>query len=278
MTLTCSDVRDLAAGFVLGALEPAEAAAVREHLATCTEAHAEVEELGGVVPYLADSVEPVEPSAGLRARLLAAATERTVASSSSAATPNPTPRPTPLLGVAERGPRSLARPGTWGGWALRIAAVIAIIALGASNVSLQGRLNSVEDSLAAARAYQDGVAAVLAVATKPGSTTALLAPAEGAAGPVGIAAVAADGSVVLSMRDLPATAGAQVYEAWVIAGSGAPVPIGGFTTGEAGTAFFRTSSDLAGPGAVLALTLEPGPGATTPTLPIVALGAVAGAG
>ncbi|HSS36485.1 MAG TPA: zf-HC2 domain-containing protein, partial [Patescibacteria group bacterium] len=61
--LTCDEARDLAAGFVLGALAPDEMVAVREHLATCAEAHPEFEELGGVVPYLADSLEPVEPPA-----------------------------------------------------------------------------------------------------------------------------------------------------------------------------------------------------------------------
>ncbi|HEX5589656.1 MAG TPA: zf-HC2 domain-containing protein, partial [Candidatus Limnocylindrales bacterium] len=61
MTMSCDDVRDLAAGFVLGALTPDEAAAVRAHLATCPEAHEEIAELGGVVPYLAESLEPVEP-------------------------------------------------------------------------------------------------------------------------------------------------------------------------------------------------------------------------
>ena len=73
MTMTCDDARDLAPGFVLGALSPDEASAVRAHLATCEQEHAEFAELGGVVPYLADSVDPVEPPAGLRSRLLAAA-------------------------------------------------------------------------------------------------------------------------------------------------------------------------------------------------------------
>ena len=44
--LTCDEVRDLAPLFVLDALDPVEMAAVREHLATCTEAHEELVELG----------------------------------------------------------------------------------------------------------------------------------------------------------------------------------------------------------------------------------------
>ena len=71
--LTCDDVRELAGAYVLDALEPAEAHAVAEHLATCPEPHEEMFELGGVVPYLAETVELVEPRADLRARIMAAA-------------------------------------------------------------------------------------------------------------------------------------------------------------------------------------------------------------
>src|SRR5258705_276995 len=52
-----------------------EEAAVREHLATCTQPHTEFAELGGVVPYLIESadLELVEPPASLRDRIMAAA-------------------------------------------------------------------------------------------------------------------------------------------------------------------------------------------------------------
>ena len=48
--LTCDDVREMAGSFVLGALDPAEEAAVRAHLATCDDAHAEIAEAGSVLP------------------------------------------------------------------------------------------------------------------------------------------------------------------------------------------------------------------------------------
>ena len=63
----------MAGAFVLGALEPADEAAVRAHLPTCDDAHAEIAELGGVLPALAVSVPQVEPPAGLKARIMAAA-------------------------------------------------------------------------------------------------------------------------------------------------------------------------------------------------------------
>ncbi len=73
--MTHEQAIDLAPAYVLGALEAADMAAVREHLATCPESHLEFETLGSVVPYLLESsdIELVEPSAGLRDRIMAAA-------------------------------------------------------------------------------------------------------------------------------------------------------------------------------------------------------------
>ena len=73
MTMSCDRVRELAPGFVLGALDAAEMAAVHEHLIACRQPHQELRELGGVLPYLAVALEPVEPPARLRAAVIAAA-------------------------------------------------------------------------------------------------------------------------------------------------------------------------------------------------------------
>ena len=66
--MTHDEILELAAAYVLGALEHSEEQAVREHLATCDLPHPEFEELGSVVPVLAEALEPVEPSADLRER------------------------------------------------------------------------------------------------------------------------------------------------------------------------------------------------------------------
>src|SRR3954447_9743665 len=71
--LTCDEVRDLAPAFVLGALERDEEATVAEHVRDCPDAHAEIVELGSVVPYLDETVPLVEPPASLKGRILAAA-------------------------------------------------------------------------------------------------------------------------------------------------------------------------------------------------------------
>jgi hypothetical protein len=301
--LSCDDARDLAAGYVLGALDPDEDAAVREHLATCDQLHAEFEELAGVVPALLASgdLELVEPPAGLRDRILAAAAadlattapaattaaaSAPAASAAAASTPAarqaqasaPAARPaatTPFPGPAERAERAARRDGRGRtsalDWVLRVAAVVAIAAIGTWGLGLQRQL-------ATAQEFDQAVARVIDAAGRPGSTAVVLTAAEGRSGS-GIAAVGSDGSVVLAMRNLPATNGSQVYETWVIAPEQQPVAVGGFTVDADGTAGFTTRPFPTPPGAVIALTLEPNAGNLAPMGPVVSSGtAVAPAG
>ena len=285
--MTHETARGFAAAYVLGALEPAEEAAVREHLQTCPEPHDEFAELGGVVPYLAElpGLELVEPPASLRDRIMAAAAadlaERSAAKPTAPAAPALpaalSPAAVPPAGVpgstvpfpsgperAERTERT-GRGASTLGWAARIAAVVAIVVLAGWNLVLQGQLSD-------ARAYDRAVAAVIDAAGEPGNQTVVLTPTKDGRG-AGIAAVAVDGSVVMALRDLAATTGTQVYEAWVIAaGSPAPVPVGDFTVGPTGTATFTTQPFTTPPGSTIALSLEPSAGSTTPRGTIVATG------
>jgi anti-sigma-K factor RskA len=257
--VTHEQVLDLAAGFVLGALEPDEERAVREHLATCSLPHDELAELGAVVSTLAVAVEQVEPPPSLRDRVMAAAARDLESRGSGAA--QPSVRPSPLAAVP--GARRAVRPARLG-WALGLAAVLVIAALGAWNVTLRSDLD-------AAAAYRQHVEQVLTAAARQGSHSAILrSDANPAIG--GLAVVASDGSVQVVMRGLAPTTGRSVYEAWVIAGENAPVPIGSFTVGSDGTGYLTASGAPAAAGITVALTLEAGPGATTPTPPIISAG------
>ena len=259
--LTCDEVREMAGAFVLGALAPADEAAVRAHLATCDDAHAEIAELGGVLPALAASVPVVEPPDGLKARIMAAAAadleERTAVQTPAAPAPVPIPYPSEAERTARRERTS---PATW---ILRIAAVVAIVALIGYNLLLQNQLN-------ASQAYEQSVAAVLDVAAQPGSLTAILTPADGNGS--GLAAVGADGAVTLAMKDLDPTTGSTVYTAWAIGGDGVPIPLGDFTVSSDGNGSLQAVTSGLASGTVLALTHEPTSGATTPTLPIISKG------
>jgi anti-sigma factor RsiW len=277
--MTHVEAVEVAAAYVLGALEPAEEAAVRDHLATCPESHDEFEALGEVVPSLVElgELELVEPPASLGARIMAAAAAdlaahpRTaaapVAAPSVAAPPQAAGPPTSFPTATERAERTERRDRARTGrldWVLRIAAVVAIVAAGAWGLNLQRQLDQ-------SQRFDRAVAAVIQAGGQPDAKTVVLKSGEGATAS-GIAAVAADGSVVLAMRDLAATSGSQVYEAWVIVGAQAPVAVGGFTVDTAGTAAFTTRPATTPPGAVIAVTLEPNEGNTAPKGPIVAAG------
>ena len=274
--LSCDEVRELAASFVLGALDADEADAVRAHLASCADAHAEMAELGSVLPVLAESVPVVEPPAALKGRIMAAAaaeleTRGAGAPAPATAAPEaaPSAAPTPFPTASQRAERTTDRTGI-AAWTMRIAAVLAIALLGGWGLLLQNQLES-------AQSYEQAVAAVLDVAGQPGALTAVLTP-DGGDGPAGLAAIASDGTVSIAMSDLPATSGNQVYEAWVIGGDGVPKALGGFQVGETGTAYFEGGGLPTEEGVVLALTLEPGPGATAPSSAPVSLGTAVAAG
>ncbi len=258
MPLSCDEVRELAAGFVLGALDPAEMTAVRQHLAGCPEAHAEFAELGGAVPYLADSLEPMPPPAALRGRMLAAVAAEAATHPAAASGP-----PAIVSIDAERTRRRSPLV-----WVASIAAVLLIVGLAAWNVSLRRDLDG-------AQAYGAAVDRVLALAGTAGGQAAILAPAK-PGGPSGIAAVGADGTVRIAMRGLAPTAGSEVYEAWVIEADKTPVAIGSFVPDAAGFGTLAAERAPTGPGVTIALTREPTSGRTTPTPPVLSSGVASG--
>jgi anti-sigma-K factor RskA len=101
---------DEIAAFLLGALEPGEAAELERHLAGCNECRTELEWLRPAVQLLPESVERVEPPGELRGRLM----EQVRSEAESAPAP------------------SRARRRRIGGWSLRpvagLAALILVVA------------------------------------------------------------------------------------------------------------------------------------------------------
>jgi hypothetical protein len=274
--IDCSAVRDLAPLVATGALEAVDAETVREHLAGCDDPHLELLDLGEAATALLETVEPVEPPAALKARLLSAAQadlregrhpSTGVAAPGSAAVPGgapaavTAPRPAPATVIAIDHARVRRRPGL--AWFATAAAVIVAVALGGWNLALRGQL-------ADAEAYRAGVDATISLAAQPGSVTAVLVTETGVSAGFGV--VGADGTVRLALRGLAPTNGTQVYTAWGIAGDAAPVALADIRVGAEGTATGVGSSPVSQAGMVLALTLEPAGGATAPTLPIIASG------
>ena len=280
-TLTCDEIRDLAPLFVTGALDPDEMDAVREHLAGCDDAHAELLELGEAATSLLETVEPADPPAELKSRLLAAAAAdlesgrhpstaapaaAVPATPTSTATPPIRPPATSAAPVVDLAAERTRRRSRFA-WVLAAAAVIVAVALGGWNIALNNELSS-------AQAYRSGVEQALDLAAQPGSVTALIRADDGSSSGFGV--IGADGTVKLAMRGMAATTGSQVYTAWSIAEGSAPVSMGDFSVGSDGIALTTAHAPAAAPGLVMAITLEPNAGNTAPQGPVVASGVTRG--
>jgi len=244
--LTCVEADDLAPAFVLGALEAAEADAVRAHLAACPESHEAFAAFGGIAGYLAELAEPIEPPAGARDRLMAAV----------AADLAPTER---LVAIeVERARRRPSLPR----FVLAAAAILLVIALGASNIALRGQLDAAGTQ---ARLLRDAIAA----AGQPGARVASVTGTDAQPGASGFVVVPADGNGYLAVGGLAVPPSGQTYEAWTIGADGVPVPAG-LSSPQDGLAVLVLPPSAAAE--VIALTLEPVGGSQTPTMPIQAAG------
>jgi anti-sigma-K factor RskA len=116
------------AGYVLGALDPAETAAFEQHLAGCDACRAEVRELQGLPALMEQAAPPVEVPPGLRERTFAAVEQAAAGSR----------RRGPLLRLAA------------------VAAAVVIALVGGVVVSQSGGRGEVTELVLAASAGQPG--------------------------------------------------------------------------------------------------------------------------
>ena len=233
--MTHAEVDELAAAFALGALDPAEEAAMRAHLADCQEPHVEVREALGAGLVMAESLEPVAPSAALRDRLMATV-ERMPQAHRPAISPPKAARAS--VPGARRGwldwlsPR-IARP-------VALAALAALVAVGAWNLNLQSQIAQRDAALrAVANAIAAGQAA-FRVEGEAGRGYVVDTPGEGGA------------LVVTDLADLPPD---RIYELWLLNPAGAPVAVGTFTPSEDAVAVVQVERDFTGY-SIFAVTVE----------------------
>jgi anti-sigma-K factor RskA len=243
-----SEFEELAAGYVLGALEPDDEHAFQRHLDGCPICEASVRELEAVVGELAWSAPAVEPPdtvwAGIRREVRSEAV-----------------RPLPI-------PRARARGGSarlLGGLAAA-AAILAVVVLSLWNLSLRDQ-NAV---------YRERVAALERAAELVNEPSASLVALDGGgeARATVIASSRQDRGVLL-VEDLPPLQQGRVYELW-------GVPGGDFAQAEKALVFVPLRRQGVQtlefqlpiqPGTVFAITEEPAPdGSLKPTTDPVLVG------
>ncbi|MDL2335474.1 MAG: anti-sigma factor [Chloroflexota bacterium] len=256
--MTCAEATELAGLYVLDALEPAERALVDAHLATCTEAHAEFMEVGGVVPALATLAEPVAAPDSLKAKVMA-----DYRAGAGVAAPQPAPfsrrsviRP-PASVVQAPVPVPGLRPSrpSWLGWAAAAAAVLLLVVTAGWAYTAQSRAD--------AEAHRAQVLAqAINIMSSPRSLSAVMHGAAQADGARGFAAIDRSGVGYLVLVDLPAAPAGQAYQAWYITGN-QPTSAGLLSLEDGGFAVLNLS--MQGTVDQVALTLEPAGGSAQPT-------------
>jgi anti-sigma-K factor RskA len=252
-----SEFEELAAGYVLGALEPDDEHVFQQHLGGCPVCEASVRELEAVAGELAYAAPPVDPPdtlwAGIRRQVRPEAARRQ-------AIP---PGPTPGVGTGGRRLRLLPALAT-------AAAILLVVVLSLWNLNLRD-----QNAL-----YRARVAALEQAAQLANDPTASLVALD-----KGTAAEEARATVICSTRqdrgvllvqDLPPIQRNRVYELWRLPG-------GDINKAEKALVFvpLRRQGPQAlefampiQPGTAFAITEEPGPdGSDKPTPPPLLAGA-----
>jgi anti-sigma-K factor RskA len=241
-----SEYEELAAGYVLGSLEPDDEHAFTRHLGGCAICEANVRELEAVVGELAYAVPPVDPPdtlwAGIRRQIRPEAARRGAI-------------PTVAPGARVGGRRLRLLPGL-----AAAAAIVLVVALSLWNLSLRDQ-NAV---------YRDRVAALeraTQLANDPNASLITLDNPAGSAAQATVIASSPQDRGVLLVEDLPPLQRGRVYELWGI-------PAGKVADAEKALVFVPLRRGVQTyefkvpiqPGTVFAITDEPGPtGSPKPT-------------
>jgi anti-sigma-K factor RskA len=247
-----SDFEQLAAGYVLGALEPADEHAFQRHLDGCAQCEASVRELEEVVGELAYAAPPVDPPATLWASI-----RREVRPERRRPQPRPAGAEAWPSGVQRR-PRRAVRP-----LLARLAAAAAIVALAALsvwNLNLRDQNASYRNEVAAleqaARLLNEPNASRIALR---GRTTDAQAT---------VVASSPQDRGVLIVENLPPLQRGRVYELWGIPERGRGTPqkaVVFLPLRRQGVQTYEFGVPIQ-PGTVFAITDEPGPrGSERPT-------------
>jgi hypothetical protein len=279
MALACSRVIELASGYVLGALDPEEMLDVQNHLRVCPNAHPEFDEFGGVVPYLAETLEPLEPPAWLRESVLAAA-RADLESRRRAQEPVAIPLATSIAaavpgsrGVSATSGRVLSIARTRNPrrhraltWATRIAAAAALILLSGYSVALQGDLDK-------AKKAQDEDASLNYMWAQPDTLKAVLTASDGSSAS-GMAALRPNGHILVRVHGLKPTQGDQVYTVWFGVGQATLGKVGTLTVDDSGSGYLEVDNVPTSANLWVFVSLEPNSGVTKPTGPTVVGGTI----
>jgi hypothetical protein len=165
----------------------------------------------------------------------------------------------------------------WVGWLAAAASLLFALSLEQKVRSLNDELAKQQATASQQEAENARARQVLDVLTAPTAKRVLLAAAKAKPEPTGRAVYLADnGGLVFQANDLAKLDDSKTYELWVIPANGqAPIPAGLFRPDAGGSASVVLPPLPKGvPAKAFGVTIERAEGSTTPTAPIILVGAV----
>lgn len=270
------DYKEMLPLYSLGTVEEDEARALDEHLQTCAECRAEVDDWRDTTSALAFAAEPAEPSPELRSRILESvrssnsqAASRKVGQHSHKSDEGPTLKSEPASNVVRMPVRSWSAAQK----TLAIAASLVFVALLASlyvvwsrNQALQAEvarlsrgLDEAQEKVARLEQYNEILnAPTLAVATLKGTPMAQKAQGK-------LMYDQKTGRAIFMASNMPPAPPGMAYQLWYIAGTHV-MPGAVFSADASGRATMRDQLPPEALNAsVFAVTLEPASGVNAPT-------------
>lgn len=245
----------------LSALDSNDDVALNEHLLVCSECRRELEEWEATSAVLSLNVQPLEPTPGLRDRIMSQVREerrtQTVTDKRSRVVPFD--------------PRSRNLRSTAASFGLIAAGLVLSILIGwifllwRENAVARVELARLNRQIQVTERDLQRERAAVALLTSPGARLAKLAGTSSAPTAHAMLAYDTNGQAMLIASGLPSAPEGKGYQLWFIVGD-KPVPGKVFNTNQTGTGTLQDQmpGDV-GEKAVFAITMEPSAGALTPS-------------
>lgn len=264
--MTHEDYKELLSAHALTALDAADSRALNAHLDSCADCRSELESWNDTAAFLALDAKPLEPSANVRAQIIAnvrandpaeiIATARTRISSSST---NVLPFEPGRIWTPARSFGAIAAT------VIFVSLIVALVVMWQQNRATQREIARLSTELRQAQAQLDHERAVVALMTSPGAHMAKLAGTKMAPGAHAMLAYDKNGHAMLMANGLPAAPKGMAYQLWYIKDN-QKMPGKVFTPDAAGNGILEDEvPSAARNAAVFAITLEPESGVQTPT-------------
>jgi anti-sigma-K factor RskA len=239
--------------YALGSLPGDERVALEKHLEGCNGCRRELEQLRGDMALMALSTAGPVPPQRARQRLMESVARE------------------------PRGASIAAKSGWWTlvPWVAAAALAVGLIALWLQNSDLRQTIAGLRDQTTRRMAELQRAREIVSTLTATDAMRVTLVAAKTPPQPQGKAIYVRDRSTLIFLAsNLQPLQPQKAYELWLIPTSGAPIPAGVFKPDAHGSAVVVNPPLPAGVEAkAFAITVEPEGGSTTPTLPIVMVGA-----